>query len=82
MLNTIMQMIQRGQNPQQIMMQLQQLAQQNPQMQQALNQMNIMNNQMRQSGMSPQQYVMQYAKQNNIDVQQVLNTFRSLGIRL
>lgn len=82
MLNTIMQMIQRGQNPQQIMTQLQQLAQQNPQMQQALNQMNVMNNQMRQSGMTPQQYVMQYAKQNNIDVQQVLNTFRSLGIRL
>ena len=68
------QMMQMGRNPQQIMRQVQQMAMQNPQMQQMLNQIQVANNQMKQSGMSPKQYVKQYAKQNNIDLQPMLQT--------
>lgn len=53
----MMQMLSMGKNPQQIM---QNMMNNNPQAQTVFNQM-------RQSGMSPKQYVMQYAKQNNID---------------
>lgn len=57
------QMMQMGKNPQQIMQQIRQMAMKNPQMQQMLNQIQVANNQMQQSGMSPQQYVQQFAKQ-------------------
>lgn len=39
-------------------------------------------NQMRQSGMSPKQFVMQYAKQNNINIQPYLNMMKNKGIKL
>ena len=48
-----------GPNPQVIQ---QALFQQNPQMQ-------VIYNQMMQSGMSPIQFIMQYARQNNINIQ-------------
>lgn len=78
----VMNLMKQGQSPQQILMQLQQMAGNNPQMQQALGQMQLANNQMQQSGMSMRQYAMQYARQNNIDIQQVLNMFSNFGIKL
>jgi hypothetical protein len=71
MINMLAQLM-RSNNPQQVMMQIQQMAQTNPQVRQAYNQFSMALNQAQQNGMSLQQYVMQYAKQNNINPQQVL----------
>lgn len=77
MINMLAQLM-RSNNPQQVMTQLQQMAQTNPQIRNVYNQVNTAIYQAQQNGMSLQQYVMQYAKQNNINPQQVLN---SLGIK-
>lgn len=77
MINMLAQLM-RSNNPQQVMIQLQQMAQTNPQIRNVYNQVNTAIHQAQQNGMSLQQYVMQYAKQNNINPQQVLN---SLGIK-
>lgn len=71
-MNMLMQMLSMGSNPQQI---IQNIVAQNPQVQAVLNQM-------QQSGMTPQQYAMQYAKQNNINIQPFLNVMNQRGIRL
>lgn len=76
------QMMQMGKNPQQIMRQIRQMAMKNPQMQQMLNQIQVANNQMQQSGMSPQQYVQQFAKQNNLNLQPMLQMLNQMGIKL
>ena len=68
----ILQMMMGGQNPQQIM---QSVVQQNPQIQ-------VLLNQAQQSGMTPQQYAMQYANQNNINIQPLINMFAQRVIRL
>jgi hypothetical protein len=65
----MLQMLSMSNNPNQV---VQMLAQQNPNVQAILNQM-------QQSGMTPQQFAMQYARQNNIDINQVANAFRKLG---
>lgn len=65
----MLQMLSMGNNPNQV---VQMLAQQNPNVQAILNQM-------QQSGMTPQQFAMQYARQNNIDITQVANVFRKMG---
>lgn len=65
----MLQMLSMSNNPNQV---VQMLAQQNPNVQAILNQM-------QQSGMSPQQFAMQYARQNNIDINQVANAFRKMG---
>ena len=65
----MLQMLSMGNNTNQV---VQMLAQQNPNVQAILNQM-------QQSGMTPQQFAMQYARQNNIDINQVANAFRKLG---
>ena len=39
-------------------------------------------NQIQQSGMSPKQFVEQYAKQNNMDISQMVNMMKSKGIKL
>lgn len=39
-------------------------------------------NQMQQNNMTPQQFAMQYAKQNNIQIEQYVNALRKLGIKL
>ena len=65
----MLQMLSMGNNPNQV---IQMLAQQNPNVQAILNQM-------QQSGMTPQQFAMQYARQNNIDINQVANAFRKMG---
>ena len=72
MLNNLMQLISGGMNPQQI---IQSLSNQNPQIQ-------VILNQARQSGMTPQQYAMQFAKQNNINIQPLINLLNNRGIKL
>ena len=71
-INIIIQLMNQGQNPQQI---IQQMVAQNPQLQ-------VLLNQAQQSGMSPQEYVKQYAKQNNINIEPLVNIFSQKGIKL
>ena len=68
----IMQMLMSGMNPNTIM---QNIIQSNPQAQ-------VILNQMKQSGMNPQQYVMQLAKQNNVNINPMLNMLRQAGYKL
>ena len=70
--NLIIQMMTNGQNPNQV---VQQLVHQNPQAQ-------VILNQMQQSGMSMKDFTLQYAKQNNINLQPILNTLFQRGIKL
>jgi hypothetical protein len=64
----------RTSNPQQVMQQLQMMAGQNPQIKQALDQFRIASYQMQQSGMGMKQYAIQYARQYNVDLQQLMAT--------
>lgn len=66
----LLQMMSSG-NPQQFM---QNMMRQNPQM-------NAMFNQQKQSGLSMEQYVKQFAKQNNIDLQPLINAMRQRGYK-
>lgn len=70
--NNIFQMLMSGMNPNQIM---QNIVTQNPQAQ-------VILNQMQQSNMSPQQYVMQLAKQNNVNLNPILNMLRQRGFKV
>lgn len=69
----IFQMMQMGNNPQQI---LNTIVNQNPQARALMNQINN-------SGMSPQDYLRQYAKQNNIDLDKnpMVQMLRSRGAK-
>ena len=71
-LSSLMQMLNSGNNPQQI---FQQMVNNNPQLAPVINQM-------RQSGMSPQQFVMQLAKQNNININPLVQSLQQRGIKL
>ena len=71
LVNMIIQIMSNGQNPNQI---IQQMLNQNPQAQ-------ILFNQMNQSGMSPKEFTMQYAKQNNINIDAILNSLMQRGIK-
>lgn len=62
------QMLSMGNNPQQIS---QQILQQNPQLQ-------IIMNQMQQSGLAPMDFVMQYARQQNIDPSMIQNMYQQM----
>ena len=65
------QMMSMGNSPQQVE---QMILQQNPQLQ-------VIMNQMRQSGLAPMDFVMQYAKQNNINpsmINQMANQMRGM----
>jgi hypothetical protein len=53
---------------------VQQMAQQNPQYAAMLNQM-------KSSGMTPQNFVLQYAKQSGVDIQPLLNMLRQRGAK-
>ena len=66
------QLISGGQNPQQI---IQSLLMQNPQYQ-------MIFNQIQSSGLSMKDYVLQYAKQNQIDIQPMLNLIQQKGYKL
>lgn len=70
-INQIMNFISNGQNPNQL---LQQMVQQNPQAQ-------ILFNQMQQSGMSMKDFTMQYARQNNINIDAILNSLAQRGVK-
>lgn len=70
--NLILQIVTNGQNPNQV---LQNMIRQNPQAQ-------ILFNQMQQSGMSIKDFTLQYAKQNNINLEQTLNILSQKGIKL
>ena len=70
--NNIMQMLMGGMNPNSIM---QNIIRQNPQAQ-------VILNQMQQSGMTPQQYVMQLARQNNVDLSPMLNMLKQRGYKI
>lgn len=71
-LTNLIQMINSGNNPQQI---FQQMINSNPQLSPVINQI-------RQSGMSPQQFVMQLARQNNVDIQPLVKNLQQRGIKL
>ena len=68
----VMQMLMGGNNPQQL---ANQLVQSNPQM-------NAIANQMKQSGMSPTEFLQQYAQQNGQHIQPLLNMLSQRGINL
>ena len=68
----LMQLMQMGNNPNAI---VQNAIRQNPQLSFILNQMQT-------SGLSPQQYVMQYAKQMNIDIQPLISMLNQNGMKL
>ncbi len=70
--NLIMQMMTNGQNPNQV---VEQIISKNPQAQ-------ILFNQMKQSGMSIKDFTLQFARQNNINIDQILNTLSQKGIKL
>lgn len=70
-INNILQMLSVNQNPNQI---IQQMIQQNPQAQ-------VLFNQMQQSGMSVKDFTLQYAKQNNININAILNGLSQRGIK-
>lgn len=67
----IMQMMATGNNPNQI---VQQIMRNNPQA-------NAIVNQMRQSGLPPKQFLEQYAKQNNVNLQPIINLLSQRGIK-
>ena len=67
-MNILQQFLSMGSNPQMIQ---QALFQQNPQMQ-------VIYNQMMQSGLPPMQFVMQYARQNNIDPNMINNMYNQM----
>lgn len=69
--NMITQIMMNGQNPNQI---VQQMIQQNPQAQ-------VLFNQMQQSGMSVKDFTMQYAKQNNLNINAIINSLNQRGIK-
>lgn len=68
----VLSIISNGQNPQQI---IQNMISQNPQAQ-------VLLNQMQQSGMSMRDFTLQYAKQNNINLQPTLDLLQQRGIKL
>ena len=70
--NTILQVMSNGQSPQQL---ITQTLQNNPQA-------NALFNQMQQSGMSMKDFTLQYAKQNNINLQPILNMLSQKGFKL
>ena len=69
--NSILQIISNGQNPNQV---IEQMLKQNPQAQ-------VLFNQMKQSGMSTKDFTLQYAKQNNINIDPILNILSQQGIK-
>lgn len=70
--NIINLILQSAGNPQQV---VQQMINQNPQAK-------ILMNQMQQSGMSMRDFTLQYARQNNINLQPILQQLNQYGIKL
>lgn len=72
MMEALMQLLSMGNNPQQI---LQKIVPTDPRAQAIINQM-------QQTNMNPQQFVEQYAKQNNINLKPFIDFMKSRGIKL
>lgn len=70
--NIVMTLITNGQNPNEV---LNNLIQKNPQYQ-------FMMNQMKQSGMNIKDFTLQYAKQNNINLEPTIKVLENQGIKL
>ena len=70
-MQTLMRLMSSGANPQQL---VQNAVRQNPQM-------NALLNQQKQSGMSMEQFVRQYAKQKGVDINPILQQMRSSGLK-
>lgn len=70
-LNIIMNMMMNGNNPEAIM---NQLANKVPEVKSLLTQV-------KNSGMSPEQYARQYAKQNGLDINKCINNMRKMGFK-
>jgi hypothetical protein len=70
-MNLLMGLLSGGNNPEQM---VQNLAQKNPNM-------NAVLQQVKQSGMSMKDFTMQYAKNNGIDIQPLLNMMSQKGIK-
>ena len=71
-LNFVLQAMSGNANPQQV---INQMIQQNPQVQPFINQM-------QQSGMNPKDFVLQFARQNNIDLTPIISQLNQRGIKL
>lgn len=71
-LQLITQMMSQGNNPQTI---INQLMSTNPNAGHLINQM-------QQSGLSPRDFAMQYARQNGKDINSIINTMSQFGVRL
>lgn len=72
LVTSIMQLMQMGQSPEVL---IQNIVRQNPQLQ-------VMFNQQQQSGMDWKAFAMQLARQQNVDITPVLQSFQQKGIRL
>ena len=70
--NLIMQIMTNGQNPNQV---VEQIISKNQEAQ-------VLFNQMKQSGMSIKDFTLQFAKQKNINIEEILNTLSQKGIKL
>lgn len=70
--NLIMQIMTNGQNPNQV---AEQIISKNQEAQ-------VLFNQMKQSGMSIKDFTLQFARQNNINIEEILNTLSQKGIKL
>ena len=71
-INFVLQAMSGNANPNQV---IQQMIQQNPQAQPFINQM-------QQSGMNPKDFVLQFARQNNIDLTPIISHLNQRGIKL
>lgn len=78
----LMNVVSSGKDPNVIMQQVFNQMKQNPQMQGTLKEYEILIKQMQSSGMSPQQFVTQYAQQMGIDMKPFVNSVNNRGIRL
>lgn len=67
-INIFQQFLAMGNNPQQV---AQMIFQQNPQLQ-------VIANQMKQSGLAPMEFVMQYARQQNVDPNFIQNMYNQM----
>jgi hypothetical protein len=72
LLNNVLNMLNIAKNPNQI---IEELIKRDPQA-------SILLNQMKNSGLSPQNFVKQYAKQNNINLEPILQGLNQNGIKL
>lgn len=74
----IIQILMQSRNPRQMM---QQMVQSNPQMSNAFNQMNSIFAQGQKKGMNQEQAVRQYAKENNINIDAMIENAKRMGVK-